>query len=146
MEFAKPIEIDLQPAFSWWVPFTLRKRDRIIAAVKRTTHKYGIDVPMTIAHAKKLDVINGDRLWQDAIKLEMSNVAVAFEIVHFNTPIPIRWTQSSGHIIFDVKMDFTRKARWGKDGHKTPQPDQSTFAGVVSRESVRISFLNPNPV
>ena len=143
-EFAKSREIDHQPAFSWWVPFTLRKRDRIIAAVnsrvRRTTHKYGIDVPMSIAHAKKLDAINGDRLWQDAIELEMNNVAVAFEILHFNTSIPIGWTQSSGHIIFDVKMDFTRKARWVKDGHRTPQPDQSTFAGVVSRESVRIAL------
>ena len=35
-------------------------------------------------------------------------------------------------------MDFTRKARWVKDGHRTPDPDQSTYAGVVSRESVRI--------
>ena len=66
---------------------------------------------MSIAHAQKLDAINGDRLWQDAIELEMNNVAVTFEILHFNTPIPIGWTQSSGHIIFDVKMDFTRKAR-----------------------------------
>ena len=40
----------------------------------------------------------------------------------------------------DVKMDFTRKARWVLDGHKTPDPIRSTFAGVVSRESVRIAF------
>ena len=53
---------------------------------------------------------------------------------------PIGWSKSSGHIIFDVKMDFTRKARWVKDGHRTPEPDQSTFAGVVSRESVRIAL------
>ena len=25
-----------------------------------------------------------------------------------------------------------------KDGHKTPDPDDSTYAGVVSRESIRI--------
>ena len=41
---------------------------------------------------------------------------------------------------FDVKMDFTRKARWVKDGHKTLEPELSTFAGVVSRESVRIAL------
>ena len=34
-------------------------------------------------------------------------------------------------------MYFTRKARWVKDGHKTPTPELSTYAGVVSRESVR---------
>ena len=48
--------------------------------------------------------------------------------------------KSSGHLVFDVKMDFTRKARWVKDGHKTSDPEQSTYAGVVSRESVRIAL------
>ena len=89
-----------------------------------------------------MDAINGDHLWQDAIELEMNNVVVTFEILYLNTPIPIGWMKSSGHnIIFDVKMDFTRKERWVKDGHRTPQPDQSTFTGVVSRrESVWIAL------
>ena len=37
-------------------------------------------------------------------------------------------------------MDFTRKARWVKDGHKTPDLDSDKYAGVVSRESVRIAL------
>ena len=39
-------------------------------------------------------------------------------------------------------MDFTRKARsrWVKDGHRTPDPLTSGYAGVVSRESVRIAL------
>ena len=41
---------------------------------------------------------------------------------------------------FDLKMDFTRKARWVAAGHKTPDPIRSAYAGVVSRESVRIAF------
>ena len=32
------------------------------------------------------------------------------------------------------------KARWVEDGHKNPISEWSTFAGVVSRESVRIAF------
>jgi hypothetical protein len=43
-------------------------------------------------------------------------------------------------MIFDVKMDYTRKARWVLDGHKTPPPERSTYAGVVSRDSVRIAL------
>jgi hypothetical protein len=40
-----------------------------------------------------------------------------------------------------VKMDFTIKARWVLDGHKTENPIGSTYAGVVSREeSVRIAL------
>ena len=35
-------------------------------------------------------------------------------------------------------MDFTRKARWVLNGHLTPDPEGSTYAGVVSRESIII--------
>ena len=143
-EFAKAREIDNEPAFCWWVPYTLRKRDRIISSVnsrvRKTSHKYGIEVPTSLDHAKKIDESNGNRLWQDAIQKEMKNVAVAFEILELGWPIPIGWTRSSGHLVFDVKMDFTRKARWVKDGHRTAEPEISTFAGVVSRESVRIAL------
>ena len=37
-------------------------------------------------------------------------------------------------------MDFTRKARWVKYGHRTHDPKESNHAGVVSRDSVRISL------
>ena len=37
-------------------------------------------------------------------------------------------------------MDFTRKARYVLDGHKTEAPDISTYAGVVSKESIRIAL------
>ena len=40
--------------------------------------------------------------------------------------------------MFDVKMDFTRKTRWVKDGHRTPDLETSSYVGVVSRESIRI--------
>ena len=35
--------------------------------------------------------------------------------------------KSTGHIIWDVKMDFTRKTRWVKDGHKTPDSINSSY-------------------
>ena len=37
-------------------------------------------------------------------------------------------------------MDFTRNARWVLDGHNTPDPVGSTYAGVVSRYIARIAF------
>jgi hypothetical protein len=45
-----------------------------------------------------------------------------------------------GHIVFGVKMDFTWKAQWVKDGHKTPDSTISSFAGIVSQDSIRISL------
>ena len=62
------------------------------------------------------------------------------KFLELGKPIPIGWSKSSFHLVFDVKMDFTRKARWVKDGHRTAEPEILTFAGVVSRESVRIAL------
>ena len=68
----------------------------------------------------------------------MSNVGVAFNILERGESPPPGYTKSSGHIVYDVCMRFQRKSRWVKDGHRTPDPDTSSYAGVVSRESIRI--------
>jgi hypothetical protein len=143
-EFAKARKIADEPAFAWWVPYTLRKRDVILSKIKgwirKTTQKYGIELPTNIDHAMRLDKDNGNSLWRDALDLEMLNIGVAFEVLEENQKAPPGWTKVTGHLIWDLKMDFTRKARWVLDGHKTPDPVGSTYAGVVSRESVRIAF------
>lgn len=143
-EFAVSRDIADEPAFAWWVPHTLKKRKAILAVVKgrmtRKTHKYGIEVPISIAHARKLDARNGNTMWMDALKKEMYNVGVAFEILEAGVRAPGGWSKATGHLIWDVKMDFTRKARWVLDGHKCADPEGSTYAGVVSRESVRIAL------
>ena len=139
-EFAKSRGIDDKAAFIWWVPHTLRKRNAVISAVKtrlrKTTHKYGIEIPISVEHTMEIDQKNGNTMWRDALALEMFNVGVAFKILEEDQPAPAGWKKASGHLIWDVKIDFTRKARWVLDRHKTPDPIGSTFAGVVSRESV----------
>ena len=143
-EFAVARGIDREPAFDWWVPFTLRKRDRIISAVsagvRKVSHKYGIQIPSSIKEAFELDKTNGDTYWHDALEKEMKNLKIAFDILEKHQDIPPGYIKASGHLVFDVRMTLERKARWVKDGHKTPEPTWSTFAGVVSRESVRIAL------
>ena len=84
-EFAITRGVDKLPAFAWWIHHIMKKRDHIIASVKmrmkNITHKYGIEVPTSIEHAKKLDKQNNNTLWMDALKKEMANVGVAFEIL-----------------------------------------------------------------
>ena len=57
-EHARARGISNEPAFTWWVPYTLRKRKVILAAVKnqirRTISKYGIKIPRDVEHAQKL--------------------------------------------------------------------------------------------
>ena len=64
--YAKARRIDDEPAFSWWVPYTLRKADIIVAAVKartrRTTHKYGLEIPRSVSHAYELDRENNNKM------------------------------------------------------------------------------------
>ena len=43
-------------------------------------------------------------------------------------------------MVFDMIMDFTWKARWFKDRHRTPGTEESNYAGVVARESVSIAL------
>ena len=123
----------------------MKKRDSIIAAintrVRRKTHKFGLRVPSNVAEAKAIDDENGNTLWQDALAKEMFEVGVAFKILDDHESTPVGYTKSSGRIIWDIKMDFTRKARWVKDGHRTLDLEDSKYAGVVSRESVRIMLM-----
>jgi hypothetical protein len=48
-EYVVENKIASEPAFSWWVPFILSRKDRLIAAVNKRymlrTHKFGIRVP-----------------------------------------------------------------------------------------------------
>ena len=81
----------------------------------------------------EVDRKNGNTMWRDALVL---NVGVAFEILEEGQSAPTGWKKASRHLILDVKMDFTRKARWVLDGHKMPDPIRPTFAGVVLHESV----------
>ena len=143
-EYSVAAGINEEPAFKWWTPYVLKKRDVIVAALskgmKKASYKYGIRVPKTIKEAYELDRINGNDFWRRAIAKEMSNVQVAFEILEHDQNLPPGYTMCTCHIIFDVKMDGTRKARYVKDGHKTEDWEGSCYAGVVSRDSVRIAL------
>ena len=67
-------------------------------------------------------------------------VGIAFEVPEHSENVPVGWHAFTGHIIFGVKMDFTRKVRWALDGHKTAEPKISIYSGVVSTESARIAL------
>lgn len=144
-EYATLHGIASEPAFRWWVPWTLKKRDAIISAVSKRyhkrTHKFGIAIPKTLDEAIDLDKENKDTKWQDAMAKEMKNVMVAFKMIGKDTPSPPGYQQIRCHLIFDIKMDnFARKARMVAGGHTTETPSSLTYASVVSRDSVRIAL------
>ena len=100
-----------EPSLYWWVTYTIKKRNVIISAIKAqlkdATHQYGVEIPNSIEHDIRLDAINVNLLWQEALDKEIHIVSVAFEILPTVNPVPDGWKKSSGHLIWDVKMDFT---------------------------------------
>ena len=152
-EYAILNRIDDKPAFKWWVSLVIRKRNRMVNKVKkkywRTTHKFGIRIPKTVAEALQIDRENGNTYWADAIAKEMGKAKIAYVHMEGVTPEDVRankvdqlrgFQEIKCHIVFDVKMDFTRKARFVAGGHTTETPNSLTYSSVVSRESVKIAF------
>jgi hypothetical protein len=147
-EYAKANRIDDEPAFAWWIPETLRKRDRILSKTKskywQRTHKFGLRIPKSVAEAQAIDAENGDTLWWDAIMKEMRNVRPAFEKwEESEKDLPVGYQKIKCHFVFDIKMgeNFRRKARLVANGNETEAPPTITYSSVVSRDSVRIALL-----
>ena len=93
--------------------------------------KFGVKVPSSMEEALKFDAANGDSLWQEAIDKEMLNSRVVFQILEEGDKAPIGYTQITCHLIFDMKMDLTRKARYVARGYLTDPPSSMTYASVV---------------
>lgn len=92
----------------------LKKRDKIISAVKRRSarylkvrHKFGIEVPKTVAETYALDKKNGNTYWADAIAKEMRSVRTAFKILEDGEKVPIGYQRMKCHIIFDIKWKIS---------------------------------------
>ena len=71
----------------------------------------------------------------------MTNVKNAFKFLDDGTPPPPGYKQIHCFIIFDVKMDLTRKSRFVAEGYLTNHPTSVTYASIVSKESVKTTFL-----
>ena len=98
-------------------------------------------MPLDAGHAYELDRLNGNDHWQKAIEKEMCNVGVAFEILNDDQVAPMGWKHVTGHLVFDVKMSFERKARWVLDGHKKPDPLGSTHAGLCPVKCKNCTYI-----
>jgi hypothetical protein len=136
-ELAITMKIEDEPAFKWWVKHALRQQSRIISRLKSTViqkgkTKFGIKVPGTWDEAIEIDLANGNTLWQDAIEKEMKNAKVAFKMPPRGERPPPGYTEITCHLVFDVKLDMTRKARYVAGGHLTDVPSNMTYSSVVS--------------
>ena len=153
-EYAAANNLLHEPAFNWWARATLKLRERIIAKVKsrywKTTHKYGVRLPHSVDEALNIDRETGTTYWQDAIIKERVKVCVAWKARNDVTPDDVRqgkakdmigYQEITCHMVFDVKPDFTRKARFVANGATTETPSSVTYSSVASRDSIRLMFM-----
>ena len=155
-EYAIANKIDKEPAFAWWVNRVFRTRDRIAAKARslpkywRTETKNGVALPHSVEQALQFDHASDMKDWERAIQKEMGNVQIAWRAVTDVTPEQIRtgkapqfsdFQEITCHIVFDVKADGTKKARFVANGAMTSTPESLTYSSVVSRDSVRICLL-----
>ena len=146
-EFAISNHIAEEPAFAWWIPFVIKKRNCILAKVKSKyclrSHKFGITIPKFVEEAKKVDNQNGNTLWWDAICKEMRNVRPTFEVFEGNNDqLPVGYQFMKCHMIFDVKFkgNFRHKAQLVAGGHMTKTTVTLTYSSVVLCDSVWIAL------
>ena len=100
--------------------------------------------------ALQIDHDNGNDLWDKSINKEMKKAKVAYGEVDACTPKQARRGEVSEltgfqeimyHLIFDVKMDFKRKAHFVANESTIEAPVALCYSSVVSRDSVRLAFL-----
>ena len=99
----------------------------------KKSHKFGIDLPMTVEQALALDAKNGNNLWADAISKDMENVRVGFEVLQDGKSASISHQFVQCHMVFDIKMeDFRHNALLMTGGHMTETPAIIMNASIVS--------------
>ena len=147
-----------EPAFKWWVPYVLHKRNRIISKVKskywRTIHKFGIRLPHSVDKALQIDAETKTDYWRKALNKKMNEVKVAWKRHDGCTPDDIRnrrmnkfvgYQEIGCHVVFDVKMTFERKCRFVAGGHTTEAPSLITYSSVVSNVDDDLLIISQKP-
>jgi hypothetical protein len=108
-------------------------------------------VQKTVDEAIAIDKATRTDFWRKALgKKKMLKVKVAWKSADGVTPEQARtgkepsmigFQEIQCHVIINIKMDFTRKARFVAGGHMTDTPGLITYSSVVSCNSVRLAFL-----
>jgi len=70
----------------------------------------------------------------------MENVRIAFDIMDLVAPTPVGYTKIPLQKIFDLKIDFTRKAQVVGCGHIINTPTELAYSSVIARDSNNICF------
>jgi hypothetical protein len=101
-------------------------------------YKYGFEVPRNYEDAVRIDQLNGNTKWQDAVQTELDSMNSYQVFDDHGTNVPDGYKKICVYLVFDVKRDGRHKARLVADGHLTEVPLECVYAGVVSLRGIHI--------
>jgi hypothetical protein len=143
VEYAHKSNLTRHPEWEWVKEYSTNDledfRQSFIAKYENTPkYKFGVQIPCSISHALKLDKLNGNNLWQEAIQKEMDQLR---EYNTFRVPTTkddlSKYQQIPYHMVFDCKFDGRRKGRLVAGGNHTVVTSEQVYSGVVGIETVR---------
>jgi hypothetical protein len=111
----------------------------------KVMQKFGIKLPHSTEEALEINRVMGMDHWRKAFNKEMLTVkivwnakdGIALEAVRSGKAKGMIGFQEIGcHIVFDIKMDIMRKARFVDSGHMLETPAALMYSSVVLRESI----------
>ncbi|KAI2502008.1 Reverse transcriptase (RNA-dependent DNA polymerase) [Fragilaria crotonensis] len=144
-DYAVTNNLSNEPAFRWWVPFVLKKRERILKGQVEILVGFTqirIRTPEKCRPCVSDRQENGNGFLDEGDRKRDSERFPAFEFIEDDdTKVPPGYEFVDTYFVFDIKMDLTRKARLVARGNMTEATKEQTFASVVSRDTVRLFFL-----
>jgi hypothetical protein len=125
------------------IKIKISKNKRNLKDKKR--EKFGIKIPNSTREALLIDTSNGDNKWGEAI----ANKIDALERLNFFEYYEASkrfwreegWQFAPMQMIFDIKQDLRRKARFVVGGHIIDSLQHNTYSSTVKDISVRLLML-----
>jgi hypothetical protein len=87
-------------------------------------------LPKSVKQALAIDSRTQTTIWRDAIAKEMKNFMLAFTF-RDDDKVPVGYKKIDCHMVYDVKIDLTCKARLVAGGHQTDVPKELVYSSVV---------------
>ena len=71
----------------------------------------------------------------------MNNPCITFNILERHGKFPVGYMNINGHLVFDLKLDMTRKAWYVAGGHLTDLPTHMNYSSIMYCDTLHIGFL-----
>ena len=81
--------------------------------IRKTLHKYDIELPKSHSQDIYIDKKNKNKVCQDSIDKEIHNINVAFEVMGKGEKAPPAWNEVAGHLVYNLKMNFNVRGTLG---------------------------------